>query len=121
MPKPAFYRHARALVNRPSAECRGDLFVAAGSGAWDQARYWRAGEGNKATVMLPPGEDPERIDWSIARDAGVFLVLKGDYPHDLPDRLVVALIRAGATVVHRDTGGNDGYTMIRPLTTGAAA
>ncbi len=71
-----------------------NLFVFAGTGAWQRAR--RRPAGHRAAV--PPNESWMQFDWTFVRGLGITLIAHGISENDLCE-FGAHLVRSGSTVV----------------------
>jgi len=73
------------------------LIVCAGKGAWHTAVDW---EGHRLVTLLPPGDDPDRYDWTcLAGTDPVLLWRCGATDEDDLARLLPAIMRDGTNQI----------------------
>jgi hypothetical protein len=73
-----------------------NVYLFAGSDAWNQAEYRRRTHGAGSVIVLPPDEYPDRFRWPRL-DA--LVAIPGDCPGDLFRALVRVLLVAGCRCV----------------------
>jgi len=82
-----------------------NVYVFAGSAAWDQTKKWRAGHGVGSAMLLPPGDDPANYSWPVVR-TGLLVVATGQ-SRAFAFNLARTIVSCGTTMVYALHGDND--------------
>lgn len=88
--------YARQILDLQRRGIDPNVYLFAGSAAWNQAEYRRRTHGEGSVLVLPPGEHPDRFRWPRL-DA--LVALPGDCPGHRFRALVRALLVAGGRCV----------------------
>lgn len=87
---------SKAILEQQRAGRTPNVYLFAGSDAWNQAEYRRRTHGDGSALVLPPGERPEAFRWP-ALDA--LVLVPGDEAGDIIRALIVRLLAAGTRCV----------------------
>lgn len=88
--------YARHVLEQQRAGRTPNVYLFAGSDAWNQAEYRRRTHGDGSVLVLPPGEHPDRFRWPRLE---ALVALPGDCPGHRFRALIRALLVAGCRCV----------------------
>lgn len=88
--------YARHITEAQRAGRHPNVYLFAGSDAWNQAEHRRWTHGEGSALVLPPGDEPEDFRWP-ALDA--LVLVPGDAEGDVVRRLVICLLIAGCRCI----------------------
>lgn len=88
--------YARAVLDLLRASKNPNVYLFAGSDAWNQAEHRRRTHGEGSTLVSPPGDDPQTFRWP---PLDALVLIPGDAEGETIRRLVIALLTAGCRCV----------------------
>jgi hypothetical protein len=94
--RPQFAPFSRLILEAQRAGRHPNVYLFAGSDAWDRAQWRHRTHGEGTALVLPPDREPEALIWPCLDS---LVIVPGDCDGERFRRLVVALLKAGCRCI----------------------